>query len=391
MIDIVRSCGYTNARTVGGIGTRAETIPPANMFAIRTPPLVLQQTTLAQLQKYVTDAENSGGGLVPFVIHRVCNGCGSDTITEANLRAFLDWLGPRSANGTVVRTMAQALGAPPPPPPPPAPGIASLAPSSATAGGPSFMLRVNGSGFTTASTVRWNGANRITTYSSPVRLDASIAAADIAAAGSFAVTVADPNGNSNAAAFTVAAASAPPPPPPAPPSISGLSPSSATAGSAAFTLRVDGANFTADAGVRWNGATRATTFVSAARLDAAIPASDLSGPGTASITVVSTAGTSNAASFTVSPPPVQTPAAPSISALSPSSATAGSPAFTLRVDGANFTADAAVRWNGANRATTFVSAARLDAAIPAGDVAAPGTASVTVISTGGLRTRRPSR
>ena len=37
-----------------------------------------------------------------------------------------------------------------------------------------------------------------------------------------------------------------------------------------------------------------------------------------------------------------------------------------------------VRWNGATRTTTFVSATQLTAAIPAADVAAAGTASVTV-------------
>ena len=71
---------------------------------------------------------------------------------------------------------------------------------------------------------------------------------------------------------------------------------------------------------------------------------------------------------------------PTLSALSPSSAPAGGPAFTLTVTGANFVSGATVRWNGGNRTTTFVSASQLTAAIPAADIAGAGTAQVTVVN-----------
>jgi Putative Ig domain/IPT/TIG domain len=51
------------------------------------------------------------------------------------------------------------------------------------------------------------------------------------------------------------------------------------------------------------------------------------------------------------------------------------------VTGSNFVSGVSgsvVHWNGANRTTTFVSATQLTAAIPAADIAAAGTASVTV-------------
>ncbi len=70
--------------------------------------------------------------------------------------------------------------------------------------------------------------------------------------------------------------------------------------------------------------------------------------------------------------------APTLSSLSPSSATAGGVAFTLTVNGGNFVASSVVRWNGADRTTTYVSATQLRAAIATGDVAAAGTAQVTV-------------
>jgi subtilisin len=65
---------------------------------------------------------------------------------------------------------------------------------------------------------------------------------------------------------------------------------------------------------------------------------------------------------------------PGVSAITPAAATAGSPAFTLTVDGSNFVAGATVLWNGAARPTTFVSATRLTASIPAADIGAVGSA-----------------
>ena len=70
--------------------------------------------------------------------------------------------------------------------------------------------------------------------------------------------------------------------------------------------------------------------------------------------------------------------APTLTTLSPSSAVAGGPSFTLMVNGSNFVSASVVRWNGAGRATAFVSPTRLNATILASDIATEGTASVTV-------------
>ena len=81
-------------------------------------------------------------------------------------------------------------------------------------------------------------------------------------------------------------------------------------------------------------ANRTTTFGSASQLTAAIPAADIAGAGTAQVTVVNPdTSLSNALPFT-------TTAAPTLTALSPSSAPAGGPAFTLTVTGANFVSGA---------------------------------------------------
>ncbi len=86
------------------------------------------------------------------------------------------------------------------------------------------------------------------------------------------------------------------------PMLAGLTPNSANAGAAAFTLTVNGTGFVSGATVRWNGNNRTTAFVGATQLTAQIPASDLLTLGPATVTVFNPApggGTSTAQSFNV--------------------------------------------------------------------------------------------
>ena len=73
-------------------------------------------------------------------------------------------------------------------------------------------------------------------------------------------------------------------------------------GSAGFQLTVSGTGFVSASVVNWNGSPRATTFINASQLKAAILASDLATAGTAYVTVSSPApggGKSNLAIFNV--------------------------------------------------------------------------------------------
>jgi 6-phosphogluconolactonase (cycloisomerase 2 family) len=89
--------------------------------------------------------------------------------------------------------------------------MASIAPTSANAGGPDFTLTVNGGSFISTSTVNWNGSARATTEVSDKQLTAAISAADIAAGGTAQITVVNPSpggGTSNSLDFTITAAGA---------------------------------------------------------------------------------------------------------------------------------------------------------------------------------------
>jgi hypothetical protein len=58
-----------------------------------------------------------------------------------------------------------------------------------------------------------------------------------------------------------------------------------TAGSAGFTLTVNGTNFATNSAVKWNGAAQTTQFVTANQVTAAIPGSVIAAAGTAQVTV----------------------------------------------------------------------------------------------------------
>ena len=111
---------------------------------------------------------------------------------------------------------------------PPPPTLTALSPSSATAGGPGFTLTTTGSNFVRGSVVRWNGANRTTTFVDSTQLTAGIPAADIASPGAAqVVTAANPDGAvSNALKFTIA----PPPPDTTPPTVKSALPADGATG-----------------------------------------------------------------------------------------------------------------------------------------------------------------
>jgi len=81
--------------------------------------------------------------------------------------------------------------------------ITQLMPTSATSGGPAFMLTVNGSNFGTDAIVYWSSTVRNTTYISGNQLMAAIAASDIAMKATIPVYVRTNGQNSNTVNFMV--------------------------------------------------------------------------------------------------------------------------------------------------------------------------------------------
>jgi outer membrane protein assembly factor BamB len=155
--------------------------------------------------------------------------------------------------------------------------------------------------------------------------------------------------------------------------LNSLSPSTAVAFGSAFTLTVNGSDFTPQSQVFWNNSLRTTSYVSATQLTAQITAADIATAGSVPVSVADPVnGSSNFLVFTIQSAPL------SLGSISPSSVTVGGPGFMLTVLGNGFTSTSSVNWNGAERPTTFVAGNELVAQITAADIAAIGTASVTV-------------
>ena len=253
----------------------------------------------------------------------------------------------------------------------PPPTINSLSPAIAVAGGAAFALTINGTNFTATSTSSWGATALATTYVSATRLTAAVPASLIASAAAMSITVSNVNGISAGATFTIN---------PPPPTVTSLSSTSTIAKSAAFTLTINGTNFLPGDGVtvvRWNYTALTTTYVSSTQLTAAVLASLIANPGTASISVVSAGGTSSGVSFTVNPAP------PIITVMGMTQVPAGFGAFTLNIYGTNFTSPMVANFGATPLTATLVGGSTLPVTIPASLVATAGTVSVTVTTAGG--------
>lgn len=184
-----------------------------------------------------------------------------------------------------------------------------VSPSNATVGGGDLTITLTGNGFVPQTIVTWDQKNLktcvVTTTAASIcaplndkggviSVTAVVPAALMAKAGTHFVQTVQPhsgtgtNGLSNPVAFEVF-------PPPNPiPTVTSISPNTATAGSAAQTLTITGMNFlpTTDPSggsqVRWNTSTQTTLTIAnitATQIQASVTAAQLATAGTATVTV----------------------------------------------------------------------------------------------------------
>ena len=232
------------------------------------------------------------------------------------------------------------------------PTITSFSPASGPAG---TMVTINGTGFTGASAVAFNGLGASFTITSDTAIQATVPTR--AATGP--ITVSAPSGTvTSASNFTVVN----------PLAITSFSPTSGPAGTA---VTVNGSGFTGVTAVAFNGVAGSFTITSDTILQATVPTGAVTGP----ITVSAPSGTATSAnSFTVINPPT-------ISSFSPTSGPVGT---TVTINGTNFTGATAVAFNRVAASFTVVSNTVIQATVPAGastgpiSVSAPaGTATST--------------
>jgi Polysaccharide deacetylase len=129
--QIVKSCGYDSARTIGGVKTPesclncdlGETIPPRDPYAMITPNSIQASQPLAEIEGFVTQADGMPNAWVQLVIHHVCSQSSSGcdpiySIDPATFNSLLDWLQARvNAGLDRVSTVHRVISPPPAPPP----------------------------------------------------------------------------------------------------------------------------------------------------------------------------------------------------------------------------------------------------------------------------------
>lgn len=155
------------------------------------------------------------------------------------------------------------------------------------------------------------------------------------------------------------------------PHVSSISPVSAAAGAAQFTLTVNGNGLTGGT-AQWNGSALTTTFVSDSQLTATVPASMVSGAGAPQVTVKGSTTTSNGLTFTV------LGSVPTITNAAPASAQLNAAATQITVTGTGFGSNSVVVMNPDVGGTAFLTpssatSTQLVATIPATFMASFGS------------------
>jgi hypothetical protein len=140
----------------------------------------------------------------------------------------------------------------------PVPQIFWLGSGLASAGACGFVLEITGNHFNGSAIAQWNGADRETTVHSPAWLSMTVTAADLAAPGTFAITVSNPGNQLSPVKYFWVLPDAP--------TISG-------ARLFGGALLVDGQNFSPATTVFWNGTALLTSWISQSRLQAVPPGS----------------------------------------------------------------------------------------------------------------------
>jgi peptidoglycan/xylan/chitin deacetylase (PgdA/CDA1 family) len=105
--QVVRDCGFNNARTVTN---GPDSIPPGDAYALQAMPYVVKNTRVAKLQRYVTQVEDAGGGWVILVFHHICDKCDEYSIDPKSFTEFAGWLKEQQGNGLVIKTVGEVVG-----------------------------------------------------------------------------------------------------------------------------------------------------------------------------------------------------------------------------------------------------------------------------------------
>lgn len=245
------------------------------------------------------------------------------------------------------------------PTPNPVPTLTSLSRDTAMAGAAPFIMILRGTEFAPGISGTVGGIARATTRNSDTSATLQLVAADLATVTTREIRVTNPEpGGGTSAPLILTIHPAPPVP-----TIDSLSPARVPTGSGTLSLKVHGAGFTSKSVVKWNGGILTTSFVSATRLDANVPAGNLTTAQVAGISVTTPppgGGTSAVRQFAV--------VSPMITSIAPTSMRTGGAVETLHIYGQGFTPATVINFNTVNQPTappvTFVADSEVIIQVP---------------------------
>jgi hypothetical protein len=117
--------------------------------------------------------------------------------------------------------------------------LTGLSPTSATAGGGSFTLTLNGQGFPATPTVNFGSGTATVVTANATQISATVPAGEIAAAGVVPVTV---SGTTGSLSFSIEGSA---------PTLTSISPTSVSSTASSVTINVSGSNFAPNTGLIW--------------------------------------------------------------------------------------------------------------------------------------------
>ncbi len=256
------------------------------------------------------------------------------------------------------------------------PTLTSIAPSSG-AQGTSVNVTLTGTNFTTGSQVRLQGGGLTQTnivVVSPTQITATYNISSSATIGAHNTWVVTSAGSSNMLTFTVTAAQGAP-------TLTSVTPNSGVRGNA-VNVTLAGTNFIAGAtvGATGSGITVSNvTVASSTQITATLTLAANATLGPSSISVTTSAGTSNTVPFTVNA------AVPTLTSVAPNSGTQGT-AVNVTLAGSGFIAGATVGVTGSGITVsnvTVVSGTQITATLNIAAAATPGAYNISVTTTGG--------
>ena len=251
----------------------------------------------------------------------------------------------------------------------PAPAVTGLAPATVAAGAADTNFTLTGSGLLPSTVLQVNGATHSTTAITGTQLTFTLAAAELANAGTLAVAVVNPQPGGGAVAAGSIAVQNPVP------AIATVAPTTLLAGSDATTVALTGTGFVKGSAVQVNGAAHASTYVSATEVDVPFTATELASSGTFSVAVTNAqpgGGISAGASIPVNNP------VPAITALSPTNINNGATDTAVTITGTGFLPVTTLQVNGAAHAVSYVNSKQMSAQFLTAELASVATYNLTL-------------